>query len=34
MIARRVGSAVVCRRGDVVGIFTTLDALAVLAGSA
>jgi hypothetical protein len=29
-----VGSAVVCRRGDVVGIFTTLDALAVLAGSA
>jgi acetoin utilization protein AcuB len=34
MIVRRAGSAVVCRRGDVVGIFTTMDALAVLARAA
>jgi acetoin utilization protein AcuB len=34
MVGRRAGSAVVCRRGDVVGIFTTVDALALLARAA
>ena len=30
MVERRVGSAVVVRRGDLVGIFTTIDALRAL----
>jgi acetoin utilization protein AcuB len=32
MSARKVGSAVVVRRGDIVGIFTTTDALQALEG--
>jgi acetoin utilization protein AcuB len=32
MSSRKVGSAVVVRRGDIVGIFTTTDALQALQG--
>ena len=31
MLERKAGSAVVARRGDVVGVFTTTDALKLLA---
>jgi len=32
MALDKVGSAVVVRRGDVVGVFTTIDALEILVG--